>query len=58
MANLRFEGIPLGAGQHTIADGGERIETLWHLARNISDEDEGRALWAAVLTGADVFTRG
>jgi hypothetical protein len=52
------ESVTAWAGQHTIAGGRERIETLWHLARNIADEDEDRALWAAILTGADSFERG
>jgi avidin family protein len=52
------ESVTAWAGQHTIAKGRERIETLWHLARNIGDEDEDRALWAAILSGADTFERG
>jgi hypothetical protein len=51
------ESVTAWAGQHTIVDGRERIETLWHLARNIPDEDEPRALWSAVLSGADTFER-
>ena len=51
------ESVTAWAGQHTIVGGRERIETLWHLARNISDEDEPRALWAAILAGADTFER-
>ena len=49
------ESVTAWAGQHTIVDGRERIETLWHLARNIADEDEPRALWSAILSGADSF---
>ena len=52
------ESVTAWAGQHTVVNGRERIETLWHLARNIPDEDEDRALWAAVLAGADSFERG
>jgi hypothetical protein len=51
------ESVTAWAGQHTIVAGRERIETLWHLARNIADEDEPRALWSAVLAGSDVFER-
>lgn len=51
------ESVTAWAGQHTIVDGHERIETLWHLARNIADEDEARALWSAILSGADSFAR-
>jgi Avidin family len=52
------ESVTGWAGQHTIVGGRERIETLWHLARNIADEDEDRALWSAILTGSDSFERG
>jgi len=52
-----YESVTAWAGQHTIVGGRERIETLWHLARNIADQDEDRALWSAVLTGADTFER-
>ena len=51
------ESVTAWAGQHTIVGGCERIETLWHLARNIADEDEDRALWSAILTGCDSFER-
>jgi hypothetical protein len=36
---------------------GNRLVTTWHLARNVPDEDEANALWSAMLTGGDVFTR-
>jgi hypothetical protein len=51
------ESVTAWAGQLTIVGGRERIETLWHLARNIPDEDEDRNLWAAILAGADSFER-
>jgi hypothetical protein len=51
------ESVTAWAGQHTVVAGCERIETLWHLARNIPDEDEPRAMWAAILAGADTFER-
>ncbi len=44
-------------GQHTLIGGGERIKTMWLLARNVSDPDEPANLWGAVLTGADTFRR-
>jgi hypothetical protein len=52
------ESVTAWAGQLTITGGRERIETLWHLARNIPDEDEDRTLWAGILAGADSFERG
>jgi hypothetical protein len=51
------ESVTAWAGQHRTAGGHEQIETLWHLARNIPDEDEPRALWSAILAGSDVFER-
>jgi hypothetical protein len=36
----------------------ERIQTLWHLAKNVEDPNEPKQLWAGVLTGADIFARG
>jgi hypothetical protein len=51
------ESVTAWAGQHTIAGGRERIETLWHLARNIPDQAEERSLWGAILAGADTFER-
>jgi hypothetical protein len=44
-------------GQHTLINGTEVIETLWHLAENVPDDDEPSQLWSAILTGADNFTR-
>jgi hypothetical protein len=54
----QHESVTAWAGQQTIVAGRERIETLWHLAKNIPDEDEARGLWAGILAGADVFERG
>jgi hypothetical protein len=53
----RFGSLTAWAGQHTRSEGTERIHTLWHLAKNIPDADEPRALWAGVLAGADTFER-
>jgi len=44
-------------GQHTTEGGGERIKTMWHLAKNVEDANEPASLWGAVLTGADTFRR-
>ena len=53
----RFGSLTAWTGQHTVAEGVERIHTLWHLAKNIPHEDEARAPWAGVLAGADTFER-
>ena len=46
------------AGQLTEDDSGvERIETMWHLAKNVPDADEAAKLWSCLWTGADTFTR-
>jgi len=45
------------SGQHTVQGGGERIKTMWHLAKNVEDANEPSSLWGAVLTGADTFRR-
>ena len=51
------DSVTAWTGQHTIVAGRERIETLWHLAKNIPDEEEDRSLWAGILAGADSFER-
>lgn len=51
------DSVTAWAGQHTIVGGRERIESLWHLAKNIPDEDEARGLWSGILAGSDVFER-
>jgi hypothetical protein len=42
-------------GQHTIENSKGKIATLWHLAKNVRDEDEEANLWGAIWTGADNF---
>jgi hypothetical protein len=44
-------------GQVVDAGGKERIRTLWHLIRNTPEADEPEDAWAAVIAGADTFTR-
>ena len=45
------------AGQHTVEDGNEMINTLWHLATDVAEEDEPANLWRGILAGANTFTR-
>ena len=40
------------------AENNERIDTLWHLTKNIADSDEPKNMWATILAGADTFRRG
>ena len=53
----RFGSLTAWAGQHTRADGVERIHTLWHLAKNVLEGEESGGPWTGVLAGADVFER-
>lgn len=53
----KYGSLTSWVGQHTTEGGGERIKTLWLLARNVSDTEEPTKLWGAVMTGADTFRR-
>jgi hypothetical protein len=46
-------------GQHTIDPNGanERIETSWHLVKNVEEAVEGPNLWGSCLTGHNTFRR-
>ncbi|WP_420882179.1 avidin/streptavidin family protein [Rhizobium gallicum] len=46
------------AGQDTMVNGLETIETMWLLAANLSDDaDEPKTMWRSTWTGADNFVR-
>ena len=34
---------------------GDTLVCLWHLAKDVPDDDEARELWGSVRTGSDVF---
>jgi hypothetical protein len=53
----RYGSLAGWVGQHTVQAGKERIEMLWHLARDVPDAYEPSALWAGILTGANLFER-
>ncbi len=54
----KYGSLTSWAGQHTRDDhGNEVIYTLWHLAKNIIDEDEPDDLWAGILAGANEYNR-
>jgi hypothetical protein len=53
----RYGSLAGWVGQHTVAGGKERIETLWHLARDVPEAEETTALWAGILAGANLFER-
>ncbi len=54
----KYQSVTTWTGQHTIEDGVEVIETMWHLAINIEDRAEKEWLWSGVRCGADLFHRG
>lgn len=45
------------SGHHVTDDGGERLVTLWHLARPATDPHREADVWASLLAGADHFSR-
>lgn len=54
----RYQSVTAWTGQHTVEDGVEKIDSMWHLAVNIEDREEKDWLWAGIRAGADVFLRG
>lgn len=36
---------------------GDELVLLWHLSRDVGDDEEKMGLWSSVLTGSDVFVR-
>jgi len=53
----RHGSLATWTGQHNAADGVEKLETLWHLARDIRDPERPDDPWAGILAGADTFHR-
>ncbi len=53
----KYDSLTAWVGQHTVADGRERIRTLWHLAKNVPDSEEPTRLWSSILAGANDFER-
>jgi hypothetical protein len=45
------------SGHHLSDDDGERLVTLWHLARPVAHPHSESELSAAIMTGADEFVR-
>jgi hypothetical protein len=54
----RYQSLTAWTGQHTVENGVETLETVWHLAVNIEDPAEKAWMWSGVRTGADTFVRG
>jgi hypothetical protein len=55
--NIKSVSMTTWVGQAVLVDGRERLNTLWHLIRNTPEADEPEDAWAAVLAGADYFSR-
>lgn len=53
-----YQSLTAWTGQHTVENGVEKVETLWHLAVRIEDAAEKPWLWSEIRTGADTFVRG
>jgi hypothetical protein len=54
----KYGSLTAFAGQNTEDDKGERIDMFWHLVKDVRDGSEPDQMWAALLTGMDVFRRG
>ncbi|MCV6639657.1 avidin/streptavidin family protein [Candidatus Albibeggiatoa sp. nov. NOAA] len=58
----QYGSITAWVGQHIIDINGnnERIETMWHLVKNIGEEGkeaDSNSYWNAFLSGSDVFSK-
>lgn len=53
----KYGSLTAWVGQHTVRGKDEVIETLWHLAKNVPDDEEPQKLWGAILAGANRFTK-
>ncbi len=53
----RYGSLAGWVGQHTVSADKVRIETLWHLARDVPEAEEPASLWAGILAGANLFER-
>lgn len=52
-----YGSITAWVGQIEVVNGHSQLKTLWHLSRNIPDENEADDMWQSVTAGASVFTR-
>ncbi|MBC6404074.1 MAG: hypothetical protein GDA35_10760 [Hyphomonadaceae bacterium] len=58
--SVNFKGygsITAWNGQLSKDESGPYIRTLWHLSRNVDDEDESKDMWSSVIAGASEFRR-
>ena len=53
-----FDSLTSWTGQASVDAAGEPfIRTLWHLTRDVSDEEEEDGLWSSIVSGASEFRR-
>ena len=55
--NIASASMTTWVGQVERSAGTDQIKTLWHLVRDIPDQNEPQELWTSVLTGMDLFRR-
>lgn len=53
----RLGSVASWSGHHISDEHGERLVTLWHLARPVRDPHGESDVWQAMTAGADEFTR-
>ncbi|GAB5566167.1 MAG: avidin/streptavidin family protein [Winogradskyella sp.] len=53
----KYGSLTSWTGQVVENSGKQVIQTLWHLSKNIKDENEEDEIWGSLLTGAGNFTR-
>lgn len=52
-----FGSISSWTGYYMKDESGEKIKTLWHLARLVPDPENAEHIWSETLTGSDIFVR-
>lgn len=52
-----FGSMTSWTGQLSVDDQGEYIRTLWHLTRDVDDDNEAAELWQSITAGASTFRR-
>lgn len=55
--NISAASMTTWVGQVERNGSGDQIKTLWHLIRDIIDENEDEDLWTSIWTGSDIFRR-
>lgn len=53
----KYNSLTSWTGQHVPANGEDKIEMMWHLARTLPEKLARDAFWTDIWTGADFFYR-